>query len=407
MLDSKDQKIGVCMVVGGYYPEGFGGAHQCRTLVQSLGNRYAFFILSTSFQPQRLRAYRFVDGVPVYRIRVWKHPVVNWILSAPQFIMVFLKIVSKIKIVHCHGISSKTYLATLLAKSFGKKVIHKFTSMGFDDIGSLAARWSQQGQYGGFQRKMMMQSDCFVTMTPAFLSGLRERKLEGAKIAQIPNGVNLERFYPCSNALQKEELRRQLQIPSSGKTILFVGFFSYEKGIEDLIAVWKKMTKEMGLAAHLVLVGAQRSDYYEISRELVATLRRESEQSGPVSRLFLREEVDNIEEYYRACDLFVLPSYREGLPNVLLEAMACGLPVVASRLAGITEFVVEEGKTGFLFHPGDRAELARKILKLLNHPETAEAFAMAAREKTTQDFDIKKITERYSQLYQELTQCAA
>ena len=116
----------------------------------------------------------------------------------------------------------------------------------------------------------------------------------------------------------------------------------------------------------------------------------------------LRERVEQIEDYYRMADLFVLPSYREGLPNVLLEAMACGIAVVISKLSGIEGIVVEEGKSGFLFRPGNITELSERILAVFANPSLARSLGYEARHHVEQRYDIQKIAERYASLYTEL-----
>jgi glycosyltransferase involved in cell wall biosynthesis len=114
--------------------------------------------------------------------------------------------------------------------------------------------------------------------------------------------------------------------------------------------------------------------------------------------LLLRPPVDRIEEYYAAADVFVLPSISEGLSNALLEAMASGLAVLASRVGGTRE-AVEEGVSGLLFAPEDEGELARKLDSILLSKDLAERLGRGAREAVVSRFSLERVAEEYIELY--------
>tara|TARA_B100001971_G_scaffold160171_1_gene150093 strand:+ start:14 stop:385 length:372 start_codon:yes stop_codon:yes gene_type:complete len=117
---------------------------------------------------------------------------------------------------------------------------------------------------------------------------------------------------------------------------------------------------------------------------------------------FFVENTHKIEEYYQSVDLFVLSSKREGLPNALLEAMACGLPVIVSKLKGIVDWLVEDGINGILAEPGIRDNLGKAILQVLKDYNQAESLGFEARETTIDRFSINKVAEDYFQLYGKL-----
>lgn len=114
--------------------------------------------------------------------------------------------------------------------------------------------------------------------------------------------------------------------------------------------------------------------------------------------LGLRSDVPAI---LAAAELAVLPTLREGLPNVILEAMAAGKPVVASRVGGVPELVVD-GETGFLVPPRDPEALARGVLTLLGDPARAEAMGQAGRERVIRCFSLDRMVRETQQLYEEL-----
>jgi glycosyltransferase involved in cell wall biosynthesis len=126
-----------------------------------------------------------------------------------------------------------------------------------------------------------------------------------------------------------------------------------------------------------------------------------------VDRLRLVEHTASIEQYYRAADVFVLPSLREGLPNALLEAMACGLASIASRLPGVTDSVVTDGVDGLLVEPAGREALAAALGRLLGDADLRRRLGCAARQTVEARFSLPSIASRYISLYEELSPCAA
>jgi len=389
------------MVVSAYYPEGFGGSHQCRSLIQDLNNSFFFYVLAASFNLPEDKKTKIIDGARVFRIKVWKNQVFNLFFAAPQYLWVFLRMAHRIQVVHCHGVSSKNYLVILLAKMFGKKVIQKFTSLGFDDPLTLQSNLDNRGVLGKVAKKILLRCDYFIGITPAFLEGMEKSFLNGKNFLEIPNGVNLEKFRPTANALEKEKIREKLGVSPETKVILFVGFFSREKGVRDLFFAWEKIRERISPSL-LVLVGSTDSQYKEISSELLREIRETIQRQRLDSEVLFREKVDAIEEYYRMADLFILPSYREGLPNALLEAMACGTPVVVSRLPGVADVTVRDGKTGILFTPGNVTELSERILAVLTNPSLALSLGDGGRRYVEQHYDIREIAARYAALYREL-----
>ena len=126
--------------------------------------------------------------------------------------------------------------------------------------------------------------------------------------------------------------------------ILFVGFFSRDKGPRAFEA-WARLTPEERDRSGLLFVGAARSRYHEVDPGLAEAILADARARACSDRVILRDETPDIEEYYRAADILVFPSRREARGMTLVEAMACGLAVVASRLPGATDHVVD-GETG-------------------------------------------------------------
>ena len=125
----------------------------------------------------------------------------------------------------------------------------------------------------------------------------------------------------------------------------------------------------------------------------------EAGRAGVADRLKFVGVTHDVPSHLRAADLFVLPSKREGLPVALLEAMACGLPCVASRLPGSTEAIIEDGSNGLLVAPGDVAALTHAIGKLLDDQDLRHRLGAAARATIAHRFASGEVADRWLEAY--------
>lgn len=215
-------------------------------------------------------------------------------------------------------------------------------------------------------------------------SPLRELALRtwpGGRIEVIPNGVDTNRFRPlASNA-------------SPGKdgplVLLAVAQLIERKGLQHLVAALAQLSPERRRRVRLSLCGTGPYEHALRRQVRSAGLDNQVEFAGLISH-------DRIPEILRAADVFVLPSLQEGLPLSLLEAMACGLPVVATRVGGIPE-VVRDGDNGWLVPAGDARALADVLPKLLDDADGRRKIGSAAR-KTAQAWSWQTLWERYEAL---------
>ena len=176
----------------------------------------------------------------------------------------------------------------------------------------------------------------------------------------------------------------------NAKRLVCVGRLSPEKGQAGLLrAIADLGARHDGVELRLVGDGPERAELEALASEL--------ELGNRVSFAGRLSEDETLAEIARS-DMLVLPSFMEGLPIVLMEAMALGVPVVASRVAGIPE-LVEDGAGGLLFAPSDWAGLAACIEQLLTDEQLHEALAEHARQKVAAEFDVKKSAELLSALF--------
>ena len=172
------------------------------------------------------------------------------------------------------------------------------------------------------------------------------------RISVIYNGVDHERFHPRHRDRARAKVRAEWGIPAQAPLVLFVGSGFERKGLDCLLKVWKSpRLKEVCL----LVVGedAQRARYASWA----------ARESGARIRFTGRQEA--VEEFYGAADILALPARQEAFGNVVLEALASGLPVLVSKIAGAAEVLADGLEGGILERPDDPAEIETKLLRLL------------------------------------------
>jgi glycosyltransferase involved in cell wall biosynthesis len=205
------------------------------------------------------------------------------------------------------------------------------------------------------------------------------------RVSVIPNAINPEMFRPEVF----RTVQRQPDGRTGGKRVLFVGRLSKVKGVGYLIQAMR-LVHQQDPTARLVLVG----DGDE--RKNLEVLISEQNLTDVVTFVG-RVSPEQVAEHMADSDVFVLPSLSEGFPGVVLEAMASGLPVVATRVTGMHE-IVHEGENGFLVHPGDPGELASRVTQLLQDPGLRERISQRNRTDAAQ-YSWERLIERLESIY--------
>jgi len=179
-------------------------------------------------------------------------------------------------------------------------------------------------------------------------------------------------------------------LPHDTPLVLWVGRLDPVKGLDYLIDAFATISGS--LSAHLVLVG---------SGEMALSLRERIANAGLSSHIHLLGARDDVPRWLRRADLFVFPSRTEGLPNALLEAMACGLPVITTDVPGCRDLVTHK-KTGWLVPFGDTVKLANAIDRLLSNRQLAAQLGLAARQEVEDNWNLMPMLDAYERLYRDI-----
>lgn len=293
--------------------------------------------------------------------------------------------------------------ALSLREAWGSPVVQMFHTLG--EMKNRVAR--QPGELESTtrideERRIIRAVDRVVAATPAEKSQLRF--LYGAdesRIEIIPPGVDTSRFYP----IPKDEARAVIGIPPNERMVLYVGRIEPLKGLETLLRAVAQLhglgIMEDCLCDLVVIGGDPGASPEEMSAEMsrLQALSRDLGITDVVIFLGKRDQ-DSLPYYYSAAEMVIMPSHYESFGMVALEAMACGVPVIASQVGGLA-FLVRDEITGFHIPDDDPAALTRAMLRLVTTPGLGEKIGAQAAEYA-RGYAWSRVAPQVVEMYQSL-----
>jgi glycosyltransferase involved in cell wall biosynthesis len=241
-------------------------------------------------------------------------------------------------------------------------------------------------------RKALLRADAVISLNSEMTAELLTAGIEALRIRQIPNGVDCEEFSPPSPE-RRREARAELGIPPEGVLAVFAGRLAEDKGTGFLIDAWRRVERRSaGQSWTLVVAGEELG---------VGEYRGRGERELKSAR-FIGKVLD-VRRLLHAADLLVHPSLAEGLSNIVLEAMAVGLPVIGTRTGGLEE-QIDDGVTGMLVAPRDGDALGEALVALLQDGERRTRMGSAGRVRVANRYNLISVLAAYEELYAELIQ---
>jgi D-inositol-3-phosphate glycosyltransferase len=306
-------------------------------------------------------------------------------------------------IIHSHYWLSGLVARALSTAWGGKPIVQMFHTLG--ELKNQIAESPQQRESPcrlAAERQIMGYVNRIIAASPLEkMQMVQLYNAEASKITVIPPGVDLNLFHP----IPQDEAKAWIGILCENQNILFVGRIEFLKGIETLLRALAFMVAEDPSWAHRVcvsVIGGDASVPVEQMEGEMARLHVLREELGLADLVTFRGKLaqDTLPYYYAAADVLVMPSHYESFGLVALEAMACGTPVIASRVGGLP-YNVLDGITGILVPDRDPVALGQEIMRLLSdsdlHRRLGEGAARVAR---TYSWD--KITEQVLDVYRQV-----
>jgi glycosyltransferase involved in cell wall biosynthesis len=321
-------------------PRGGGAENQVRTLATHFvqrGVEVTLVVPMLKWGPQV--AQEDIDGIRVIRLRYPKIPILGNAVLLARLALYLKRERRRYTAVHVHIANNMASVCALLAPLIRIRVIIKPTGMTELLDGILASHPSLAAR---MKRRAMRGAAAFQATSSQLARELVAAGFARERVQLIPNSVDTGRF----ERTQRDAALRDRLCGTAHFVGVFVGRIAPEKGIDILLRAWASAFDKRD-DTRLILVG----DGAELPE-----LKRMSERLGLAGRVIFVGHSDSVEAYMHIADVGILPSRFEGLSNTMLEYMACGLPVVASRVSGAEDFVLP-GRTGWLFPIEDEAGL--------------------------------------------------
>lgn len=387
----------VCVVSPLYHPSLGGLGRQAMLLTERLAEEgVRIFVIARRmkgmppavFNP-RVKIYRAWSVKP-YLHNFEKLSIVN-LLTTLTFALscacLLFRHRKKYEIVHFHGASLPLLVNLPVAKLLRKKVIAKIAAA---KLGTEAG--ALRGKYFGLGNAMagvLHGIDGLVATTGEIEQGLLHDGFAAEKIKRISNFIDFASFSPP----EPDQIIGMKEKAGFGQNriVVFSGRFIERKGIPFLLQAWQSLYNDFP-DARLVFLG---------DGPLLADMRRMAGELGIENSVQFRGHVPRVKNLLQAADIFVFPSLQEGMPNSLLEAMACGLPPVATRIGGVEDIIVD-GENGILIEPADVASLAAGLRRLLADEKLASTMASRASQTIQDHYSLDGTIPKYLALYRSL-----
>lgn len=331
-------------------------------------------------QPFRLQGYE--ENILFYGVEVPSYPLFKY---PPYLLALTNKIIEvarhrQLDLIHAHYAIPHATAAYLARQVLGTS-IKTVTTLHGTDITLVG----QEPSFGELVAFSIEQSDGVTAVSRSLAEDTRRHFQLRRPIRTIYNFVDIEEFKP-----RRDHVLRQRFAGPDEKILLHMSNFRPVKCIPDVIDIFRRVNAQ--LPSRLLLIGD--------GPESVAA-RQQVQAYGLEGRVFFLGQQDRVAELLATGDLFLLPSDRESFGLAALEAMACGVPVVASFTGGIPE-VVTDGECGFLLPVGDVEGMAAGALTILQDGETSRRMSRTARRRAVEEFNAGGRVAEYEAFYREV-----
>ena len=398
-MNAATSPLRVLILTETYRPEIGGGERQAAVLGAGLKRRGHEVMLLTRHSRAGLADEESIDGLPVVRVgprgpgRRRKWGLLFTVRPA------LLRLRRRYDVVLVSGFRLLAVPALLASRRTGAPVVLKA-----DSVGEFSGEYFRAGLAGTgltpssapvravlrLRNRLLRHAAAFVAISDEIADELAAHGVPPQHVHRIPNGVDTRLFRPVTRQ-ERTSLRAGLGLPSA-PVVVYTGRLVSYKGLPLLVEAWRQLAPEHP-GAVLVLVGEGGGDMHDCEpalREFVA-------RHGLESQVRFTGPVDNVQEWLQAADAFVFPTENEAFGLSLVEAMACGLPAVTTRVGGLRDFVAH-GVNVWAIEPGDGDGLAEGLRAVLADPDRAARLGAAARETVLARFGEDAVAQAYVQL---------
>lgn len=332
-------------------------------------------------------------AAPYSKHRVWDH--------LPEFVDGMQDFINEnaleYDVLHSHYWLSG-WVAMQFRLALDLPIVHMSHTLGYPKNAAAQLPWEQEpSRRLQVEREVLQGSDALVAESPASKQHMAwHYDVDPANVAVIPCGVDVARFQPQD----KRRARAALSLPPEAPILLSVGRLQPSKGIDTLLQAAADVRRDYP-DVWVLVVGGGLDDQDERETAELNRLQTLGRRLGLSNVHYVKAQPqEKLAQYYAATDVFVMPSHYESFGMVALEAMACGTPVVASKVGGLASTIVH-GDSGLLVPPGDWRAFAQAVSRLLASPQLQSAMRQAGPERA-RAFAWPLIVENNVRLYRRL-----
>ena len=309
------------------------------------------------------------------------------------------RLASDYDMIHFHVLWWGSLIAAGWAKKHSIPTVYQSVLLDSDTPGNI-----RKERFGKIKVNLLKNFSCILAISDFLAQDYLENGFIKEQVVTLMNSVDTSLFQPLSIDDEKTRLRQRFGLPINSTILIFVGSVIQRKGVDVLVEAFKQVSQNIP-DVFLLLVGPHtKHENPSLDENWIVALQNSLAEANLTSRtsfLGLVSDRQVLADLYRASDLFVFPSRVEGLGNVILEAMASGLPVVVSDLP-VFEGVIRHNENGVTVPVEDIPATAQAIIKLINAPILAEEYGRKAREDAVQNFSFSSWQSRLVEVYQRL-----
>lgn len=326
------------------------------------------------------------SGLKIIRAPYFKYNKISRALSAFFTIPVMLICAFAARTIFIYGPVKGYLLLILLGKVSGKQVVFRSTMLGDDDIYSLIHKYPA---FKGFRKWALSNLSAYYSLNPGFTASYEKVYGDIIKVIQCPQGLDILKFNAVSDE-EKIQLRIKLGLPLDVPVFVSVGYLIRRKGYAELFENLAKLQTDF----RYVIIGDFRvgPEHSLYSRNFEMSELYEKGMGLFKNKVIFTGPLKNVSDYLRSADVFLLNSDKEGVPNVLLEAMACGCVPLIKEIEGLNGFITFPENNALVYN--NVAELPILMNRLLTDKQLKKKLAENSVAFAKQNLDFNKVAEK-------------
>ncbi|WP_152050278.1 glycosyltransferase family 4 protein [Tautonia marina] len=371
----------ICYLLAYFHPFASGAERQALAQGTELARRgHSVRVVTQSVRGSDLPRDELVQGVTVHR---WIDSVPIGPLFGLSFVSGAVRALRKLRdeydLVHTHQALWEAVASGVARSAIDQPTLVQPASSGYFGEAEELSRTR------GFPvlKRLILRNSAFAAISLDIETQWRALGVPADRMVRMASGVDSSQFHPGPSEVEAA-------LPPRPR-VLFTGRLHPQKNLDLLVDAWAEVASKRA-EGHLIFLGGG-PDHDRLSAR--------AEELGLADRVHFVGPVSDPAAYLRAADVFVLPSVAEGMSNSLLEAMATGLPCIASKIGGNVD-LLEDGPSGLLVPLNDPRGWAEAILRLLDDPEFARSLGQEALRRVESEFALPIVVDRYERLYRSL-----